>query len=297
MVYGYFPHSFMQTMRYDGFRPQVFMQHGLAVGVWMMAASLVGIWLWQAGVMKQIWGIPMSWLVPALLITFILCKSTGAWFLGVFGILILFAAKWLRTALPLLVLIAGIFFYQYYVATGQFALQQQDQIISLMTEVTGEERAGSLKTRFDAEQLLGERARKQIIFGWGGWNRNRVYEYNWLGERIDVAPTDSLWIIIFGTRGLVGLFSLTAALLLPVVVLCLRYPARLWVNPKVAPAVVVALVVTLYMTDNLTNNMFNPVFPLAAGGVAGVVLQEPQTSKIRSSRLSGKRYPMLPRQH
>jgi len=37
MVYGYFPHSFAQTARYGGFRPQVFMQHGLAVGLWMMA--------------------------------------------------------------------------------------------------------------------------------------------------------------------------------------------------------------------------------------------------------------------
>lgn len=288
MVYGYFPHSFAQTMRYGGFRPQVFMYHGLAVGAWMMTATLLGIWLWKAGVIKQLWGIPVSWLVPILLITFILCKSTGAWFLGVFGIIIMFAAKWLRTALPLLVLIGGIFFYQYYVATGLFTIQQQNQIISFMTEVTNEERAGSLETRFDAEQLLGERARQRIIFGWGGWNRNRVYEYNMFGERRDVAPTDSLWIITFGTKGLVGIFSLTTALLLPVVVLCgWRYPAHLWFNPKVAPAVAVGLVVTLYMADNLTNNMFNPVFPLASGGIAGLVLQGTEMpTKVRSSRAS-----------
>ena len=281
MVYGYFPHSFLQVMRYGGFRPQVFMQHGLAVGVWMMAATLVGIWLWQAGVIKQLWGIPMRWLVPVLLITFILCKSTGAWFLGAFGVIILFAAKWLRTALPLLLLIGGIFFYQFYVATGQFTQQQQDQIISVMTELTSEERADSLKTRFDAEQLLGERARQQIIFGWGGWNRNRVYEYNWRGERIDVAPTDSFWIITFGTKGLVGVFSITAALLLPVVMLCRRYPAQYWFNPKVAPAIAVALTVTLYMNDSLTNAMFNPVFPLASGGIAGVVLQVTEPKRQR----------------
>jgi len=33
------------------------------VGAWMMAAALLGIWLWKAGVIKQIWGIPIRWLV------------------------------------------------------------------------------------------------------------------------------------------------------------------------------------------------------------------------------------------
>jgi hypothetical protein len=286
MVYGYL-NAFKQSIRYGGFRPTVFMQHGLAVGVWMMATTLVGIWLWKAGVIKQFWGIPMRWLVPVLLITFILCKSTGAWFLGAFGIIILFAAKWLRTALPLLLLIGGIFFYQYYVATGQFTVQQQDQIISFLTDITNEERAGSLETRFDTEHILGGKARQQIIFGWGGWNRNRVYEYNWLGERVLATNIDSFWIITFGTKGLVGLFSITTALLLPVVVLCRRYPAQYWFNPKVAPAIAVALAVTLYMADNLTNDMFNPVFPLVSGGIAGLLLQGTEmNTQARSTRTS-----------
>jgi len=29
----------------------------------MMVAALLGIWLWKAGVIKQIWGIPIKWLV------------------------------------------------------------------------------------------------------------------------------------------------------------------------------------------------------------------------------------------
>jgi len=285
IVYGYFPHSFLQTMRYDGFRPQVFMQHGLAVGVWMMAATLVGIWLWQAGVIKKVWGIPMSWLVPLLLITFILCKSTGAWLLCGFGLIILFAARWLRTALPLLLLIGGIFFYQFYVASGQFTPQQQDQVISFVSQMTNEERAGSLEFRFDAEQLLGEKARQRIIFGWGGWNRNRVYDYNRWGEPIDLTITDSFWMITLGNRGLVGVFSITAALLLPVVILCWRYPAQYWFNPKVAPAIAVAVTVTLYMNDNLINSMFNPVFPLVSGGITGLLLQGTKVhKKIRSNR-------------
>ena len=296
MVYGYFPHSFGQTIRYGGFRPQVFMQHGLAVGVWMMAASLVAVWLWQAGVIKQLWGIPMSWLVPVLLITFILCKSTGAWLLFGFGLVILFTARWLRTALPLLFLIGGIFFYQYYVATGQLTPQQQEQIISVITQITNEERAQSLEFRMNNEEKLGEKARQRIILGWGGWGRNRVYEENWAGELVDVSATDSFWIIAFGTKGLVGLFSINLAMLLPVVILCWRYPADYWFNPKVAPAVAVAVVVTLYMFDNVVNSMFNPVFPLASGGIAGLVLQGVEMSRIKDGRSKASRLRRLNKQ-
>jgi len=224
----------------------------------------------------------MGWLVPVLLITFILCKSTGAWLLFALGLVIFFAARQLGTALPLLLLIGGIFFYPYYVATGQFTQLQQDKIISVMTEITNEERAASLGHRFKNEQILGDKARQRIIFGWGGWNRNRVYQvHHWTGELVDLAKPDSLWIITFGTMGLVGLFSIIASLSLPIVIFCWRYPARLWFNLKVAPAAAVTIVLALYMTDNLINSMFNPVFPLASGGIAGMLLRETETSKVK----------------
>ncbi|MBV5327317.1 MAG: hypothetical protein JZU65_06720, partial [Chlorobium sp.] len=35
MLYGFFPHSWVQHLRYGGFRPIVFMQHGLMVALWM----------------------------------------------------------------------------------------------------------------------------------------------------------------------------------------------------------------------------------------------------------------------
>ena len=38
-----------QTFRWGGFRPMVFMQRGLAVGIWMIAGVAVGMWLWVTG--------------------------------------------------------------------------------------------------------------------------------------------------------------------------------------------------------------------------------------------------------
>lgn len=265
-IYGFHAHSFGQTIRYGGFRPTVFMKHGLAVGAWMMAATLIGVWLWKAGVIKQLWSIPIRWLVAALLLTTVLVKSTGALLLLVTGIIILFVAKWFRTSLVLLFLIVSIWSYLYVGATGSFS---GDQIVSVVSEVIDEDRAGSLMFRFDNEEILSAKARQRMIFGWGGWGGNRVY--NEWGE--DISVTDSLWIITFGAYGVVGLISITASLLLPVIGFIQRYPASLWFHRKVAPAAALAVLLVLYMVDCVLNAMSNPVYTLACGSIAGLVLK------------------------
>jgi hypothetical protein len=79
-IYGYHARpDFGQTMRYGGYRPTVLLEHGLWVGMWMMAATLIGLVLWRTGVIKKFWNYPMNWLVPVLFVTFILVKSTGAY--------------------------------------------------------------------------------------------------------------------------------------------------------------------------------------------------------------------------
>ena len=181
MVYGYFSHSFAQTIRYGGFRPTVFMLHGLEVGMWMMAVTLIGIWLWQAKVIKEVKGIPIKWLVVALIITFILIKSTAAYGYLLFGIIILFMAKWFRTKIPLLVLIIGISLYVGLASTGNFSTKNAEPILSTMSNIFGEDRVQSLEFRLDNEEILVEKALERPILGWGGWGRNRVYDYNWEG--------------------------------------------------------------------------------------------------------------------
>ncbi|MCK9912753.1 hypothetical protein MXD81_26600, partial [Microbacteriaceae bacterium K1510] len=39
-----------------------------------------------------------------------------------------------------------------------------------------EDRAGSLKFRFDQEQQLLDHARERFLFGWGRFGRNRLYD-------------------------------------------------------------------------------------------------------------------------
>jgi hypothetical protein len=288
LVYGYHGiREFSQSVRYGGYRPTVFMQHGLAVGMWMMAVTLIGIWLWQAKVINQIAGFPIAWFITMLLVTFILLKSTGAYIYLLYGLVILFTAKWLRTALPLLVLIIMIFSYILTGASGAITPELSEQVVAVAEDMTSAERARSLDFRLDNEVVLVDKAKQKMIFGWGGWNRNRVFEYNNQDELKDTTITDSLWIIAFGVNGLVGLIAIFSSTLLPALSFFYYcYPASAWFHPKVAPAAMLATITTLYMLDCTLNNQPNPVFTLASGGIAGLVIAQQQLSRSKNYKFT-----------
>ena len=97
-IYGRSPHAITQEKRWGGYRPQVFMQSGLAVGMWMTAASLVGVWMWVTGSLKRLWGMPVGALLCVLLPTTVLCKSTGALMFLFAGLGTLFWIRWFRVS-------------------------------------------------------------------------------------------------------------------------------------------------------------------------------------------------------
>jgi hypothetical protein len=279
IVYGGFAGAdFSQTMRLGGFRPTVFMSHGLAVGAFMMAATLVGLWLWQTKAVKQLWNIPMNWLFMALFLTFVLARSTGALTIFLIGAVLLFIGKQFRTALPIFAMIIAIGAYLY--INAETTTYFSDQLITALSGIFPEDRLASLEFRFNNEELLVDHAREQP------WNRSRVFEP---GSTDRYLVQDSLWVIAFGENGTLGLVSLFTAMLLPVFALFwTRYPARTWTNPKVAPAVAVALMVVLYMLDCVMNAMINPIYILACGGIAGLVMS-PEPKRQISSRLGAMR--------
>ena len=98
-----------QGIRLGGFRPYVFFQTGLELGLWMTAASMAGWWLWRCGAIKRIGQVPFgSVLLPILMGTTILCRSTGALALLLMGMALLWASVRFRTRLLLAgLLLAG----------------------------------------------------------------------------------------------------------------------------------------------------------------------------------------------
>jgi hypothetical protein len=287
MVYGYHVRNdFSQTMRYGGFRPTVFMEHGLMVGMWMMIATLCGLWLWQAGIIKKLWGFPISAWWWWLFFIFLNARSTGAYLYFLMGILILYSAKWFRTSLLLMVLVGIIVGYLYMATTGNFSAERGDRIVTFISNTIGADRAQSIEFRFDNEEILGDKARQKFWFGWGGWGRARVYD-DW-GK--DLAITDSLWIITFGNQGVNGLIGIFSAMMLPSLSFCfLRYPARTWSHPQIASAAVIAVFLPLFMLDCLLNAMTNPIFSLACGGLAGTVMKKPEPKRIAKPTTSARK--------
>jgi hypothetical protein len=69
MLYGFHQHEFLQTVRWGGFRPMVFMSHGLALGLLMSLACLSGFWLWRSGAKQRLWGVPMPAALAVLFFT------------------------------------------------------------------------------------------------------------------------------------------------------------------------------------------------------------------------------------
>lgn len=271
--------DFSQSVRLGGYRPTVFMSHGLAVGAFMMAATLVGFWLWQARVIEKMWNIPMPWLVGALLVTFVLVRSTGAYALLAMGIMVMLVGKQFRTAIPVFAIVLGIAWYLYVNTedVGRFS----DQILAAMSNFSNPDRLSSLQYRFNMEKLLAAKAQQRYLLGWGGWGRALIFDEN--GKQLTIP--DSLWIITFSGNGVVGLASQFTAMLLPVFSLFWsRFPARFWARPEVGSAAVLGVVIMLYMVDCLVNAMINPLYILATGGIAGLVMKPARASQSAGDR-------------
>ena len=79
IVYGYMQHDFSQVMRGDGYRPMVFMEHGIMLGTWVSMAALVGLWCtWTKVFPKKMWQAPTVLLAIVLIGSAVACKSSGA---------------------------------------------------------------------------------------------------------------------------------------------------------------------------------------------------------------------------
>jgi O-antigen ligase len=257
MFYGFHQHDFSQTVRLGGWRPTVFMQHGLAVGMFMTAASAAGVWLWYTGAVRRIAGVPMLVLIPPLLVTTVMCKSMGALLLLIVGLAVLFAASVLRTRLVLIALLIPPLAY----IGARTALDWQGAELVQAARVVGEQRAASLNTRIYHETLLLDKALQRPAFGWGRWGRNRVFdEYG-----RDQSITDGLWIISAGTMGLVGLAALIGWLAVPPWVVFRRVASVK--SAATAAPLALAVILSLYTTDMVLNAMLNQMWMLISGAL------------------------------
>jgi hypothetical protein len=273
LLYGYHQHEFLQEVRYGGYRPLVFMEHGLAVGLFMTCATLSGFWLWRTGSLTKIFGVRVWPLLTVLAGTTVLCKSMGALtFLGL-GTVTLYSCKLIRNGLPLLILML---IPPLYVGERVLANYNGENLPALLERVVQPDRIQSLMFRIENERQIAARAEQRFFTGWGGYGRPFISD----GHGKTKYTPDSLWIISFGTYGAVGLSALLC-LTLPVAITIWRMPPRGWGDPRFAGVCVFSVLVILYSMDNMLNSMVNPLFILGLGGLCGMARSSEQWAKLR----------------
>lgn len=287
-IYGYSPSSMAVNRRFGGFRPMVFMQTGLMLGFFFAAGSVTGAWMYVTGALRRLWGLPLLLPVIGLGITTVLAKAVGAIALMVAGFGALWSIRALRLRLAILLLLLVPIFYVGARSTESWSGKHLVDAASLIQE----SRAQSIAFRFRHESELSEKAWQRPLLGWGGWGRNRIK--NEQGE--DVSITDGLWIITFGSYGLIGLCSLIAVLLLPSALLLLRCSRAWWSDPRTSPAAALAIIPILFAIDSLLNAMLNPVWIVIVGALGSYYIavgregaREPQGTSVRRDRFGGHR--------
>lgn len=273
-TYGFHQHSILQSMRAGGFRPMVYMEHGLMVAMWMVSGSMLGIWLYRSKILpdfidrvqfaKYLQKIPFLLLLVGLLLTTALMKSSGAFILFLMGLGTLFISMKTGSAFLVWLLLAIPPAYMVSRSTGWW---NGENLSGLVAEKFSAERAQSLQFRFDNETMLVEKAMEGTFFGWGGWNRSRVFDE----DGRDLTITDGLWIITLGTKGIYGLILLTLVIIQPVLMLLYRSTPGQWGGREYGAISVMSVLLALYMIDNLLNGMVNPVFMLFDGGICGLL--------------------------
>jgi hypothetical protein len=263
-AYGYHQHSFYQTYRLSGFRPTVFMQHGLAVGLWMASASLLGVWLLVSGAISKRRRAAFGALVLALLATTVLCKSLGSLILLSVGVGALLVGRLLGRAWPILLLLV---IPPTYVVVRAREVWTGDELVSVVKRDISADRAQSLAFRLRNETALSRKALERPAFGWAGYGRAAVQDEDGRTNTI----VDGYWIQAMGQNGVVGLLALGGVLMVPVVVfLRSRGPRALWVEAPEGTGL--AALLAIVSLDDLMNAMFSPFPVLAAAALTGCVI-------------------------
>lgn len=264
-VYGFSASAaFGQNIRFGGYRPTVFMNHGLMVALFMASATLVAYWLWRTGARRAVAGLPLGAAAVALGVTTLLCKSTGAVALLLVGAAVLEGTRWLRTPALVLLLVAVPPAY----CAARLAGWSGTELVAAASGSIAADRAQSVQFRVENETELTAKALQRPWVGWGRWGRARIHDES--GR--DVSVTDSLWVITLGESGLVGLVALWLVLGLPTLLLLRAAPARHWAERGVAAAAALGAVGLIGLVDDLLNTMATPAALAIAGALVSLWL-------------------------
>lgn len=250
-IYGYHQHSFLQHIR-DGFRPKVFLFHGLWVGFFMFMCTIAAFSMWRAR-QEPKWLFAGGW----IFIILALSANLAALLIAILGLVIIFAVGQRAQLLIAIVLACTILLYP---MLRQAQLIPIQQIMNAAANIS-EDRAMSLLFRLENEDQLLQKALERPVAGWGGYSRERVYDS---GGR-DISVSEGRWIQTISTRGWLGYIGLFGLLTIPLLFL-LKTRQRKPIPPETLALIVIILGNLIYMIPNST---LTAISFLVFGAMAG----------------------------
>lgn len=278
-IYGYLQHTWLQVMRDGGYRPMVFMHHGLAVALFMATCSILAFGMARAR--ERIWrfkALPVA-IVFAVLLS--LSHSLGAFlFVVALAPVVWFTSPRMqvRVAALLAILVMAYPILRAYDWFPTQALVDGARMIS-------EDRAGSIDFRFYNENIVLERAFERPIFGWGGFDRIFVFDEE-SGD--ELSTFDGAWIITYAQSGALGFISKFGLLTWPIW-LAYRRIRRVPTRPDQLLLSTLAVVTAMVSTDLLPNGMFTYFPYLFAGALLGATLRLTRRDAAVAARVVSER--------
>lgn len=259
IFYGYQPSQFVQEIREDGYRPMVFVGHGLGLAFWMSTCILAAVALLKNKIRSTILS-PVV-VVCYLFVVLMFCKT---WSAAAYAVLGMFFILKLRpsTQVKWSFIIAAIVIL-YPIAKVNEVIPEKE-IISTISQYNPA-RAQSLEFRFQNENEMLTHVLEKPFFGWGGWGRNRIYS-KWDGR--DLSVTDGRWIAELGTNGWMGFLFYYAILLTP-----LYYALKTFKYIKEPKDQVyfaaLSIILAICIIDSIPNTGMGPMHLFLAGILLG----------------------------
>lgn len=258
-IYGFFQHDFSQTIRGGGFRPMVFMPHGLWVAFFALMAAMSALITLKTSEVKH----RSRNLAVFLYLAFVLvmCRSVGpaVYALAMAPTIFLVGRRWQ----VLLAAAVGVIVITYPLLRGAH-LVPLDTILNYALAISPE-RNQSLDFRISNEETLLARAALKPFFGWGGYGRNLILDP--VSGRIQTIP-DGEWIITLGTYGWFGYICEFGLLILPLIYFAREAMARN-IEAFSPFACTIALIYAANLADLLPNATLIPFTWLMAGALLG----------------------------
>jgi hypothetical protein len=263
-IYGYFPHNWRQHLRGGGYRPLVFLRHGLWLGFLLFMIIIAAMALYRdksKGEDASQKASPVLFLLGGIWCFLVLSisRNLGATMLAVMLVpFVLFFG--FRTQTRVASVMAVIILT--YPFLSMASLTPATKLLEIIAPIAPE-RAQSFQFRLDNEHLLTERAMEKPSFGWGGYSRQRVFD-----ERgRDLTVTDGLWIITLGQGGWVKYLAFFGFLTAPLLFLR-RAARRKEISAPIAGMAVIMGGNFVYMIPNST---LSPLGLIMLGAMAAFV--------------------------